>query len=551
MHHSHGVREHDESASERRAWKEEFTRLATQDHEAPLDAPGLERLGAAAFLIGRDEDSSEALTRAHHAYLESGDAESAARCAFWVGFRLLTKNEQARGGGWMARARRVLEDAALDDSTVHGYLLVPPAIRCLMEGNPVPALEGFDRAIAIAERARDRDLLMLARHGRGRALIRLGRIAEGIALLDEVMVALTSGELSPIMVGDVYCSVIDACNEIFDLQRAHEWTEALNEWCTTQPDVIPGRGECAIHHVDIIVRRGDWPSALTEITRACEWFGDRAGHAAAGAAFYRLAELRRLRGEFGLAEESYARAHQLGRDPQPGLALLRLSQGRTNAAAAAIRGAIGQRLREPRRSEMLAAYAEIMLAAGDLNAARLAADELSRTATVVGAPVLRAIASQTEGAVLRAEGKPAAALAALRDACTVWRDVDAPYDAACVRVSMALALRELGDTDSAAMELRAASDVFVQLGAAPDLHRIETLGSTSASPNGGELTDREIQVLRLIATGKTNRAIAASLGISEKTVARHVSNLFVKLGLSTRAAATAYAFKRGLMTPST
>lgn len=546
-----GGRDRVQNALERQAWTEEFMLLTAADREQPLDAAGLERLGAAAYLIGRDDASTEALTRAHHAYDQTGDAEAAARCAFWVGFRLFVQGEQARGSGWLARARRTLEDAELADSVVHGYLLVPPAIGRVMSRDLAPALEAFNRAVAIAKRAGDRDLLAMARHGQGRAMLRMGLVAEGLALLDEVMIAVTGGELSPIMVGGLYCSMIDACNEVFDLRRAREWTEALSEWCATQPDLVPGRGECAIHHVEIAQLRGDWPDALAEITRACEWFGQRTGEPAAGGGFYRLAELRRLRGEFAEAEASYQRAHQLGRDPQPGMALLRLSQGRIDAAAAAISGAVEHTRGEPRRSHMLAACVEIMVASGDLPAARTAADELARTATDIGAPLLRAASAQATGAVLLAEGQPAAALSALRDACALWRELEAPYEAARVRVSMALALRELNDTDTASMEFTAAREIFKRLGAAPDLRRVASLASTPSNRTGTDLTDREIQVLRLVATGKTNRAIAASLGISEKTVARHVSNLFLKLGLSTRAAATAYAYQHDLAAPST
>ena len=531
------------------AWREAFSRLTSESRQRALAATELEELGSAAFLIGRDEDSAESLTRAHHAYLEAGDAEPAARCAFWVGFRLLMKGEQARGSGWLARARRVLDDAGLAESVIHGYLLVPPAIRRLMSNDAEPALEAFEQAVAIGTRARDRELIVVARHGQGRALIRTGRIAEGITLLDEVMVSVVGGEVSPLVVGDVYCSVIDACNEVFDLRRASEWTAALREWCTTQPDVVPGRGECRIKHAEIAQLHGDWPAALSEVTLACESLVQR-GEGAAGAAYYRLAELQRLRGEFSEAEESYARAHQLGRDPQPGLALLRLAQRRIDAAAAAIRGAVDQVQREPRRSHLLAAYVEIVLASGDVQAARAMVDELSRTTALIGAPLLRAIATHAVGIVLLAEGNPSASLAALRDSCALWRDLEAPYESARVRVAMASALRALGDADGASMESRTARDLFRQLGALPDLRRVDALAA-EPRPARTELTRREIEVLRLIATGRTNRAIASALGISEKTVARHVSNLFTKLGVSTRAAATAYAFRNDLVATST
>lgn len=398
-----------------------------------------------------------------------------------------------------------------------------------------------------ADRFRDTDLVAMACHGRGRALIRLGKTAEGVALLDEAMVAVTADEVSPLVAGDIYCSVIEACDEIFDVRRAQEWTSALTHWCASQPDLVPYRGQCLIRRAELMQLHGAWPAAMDEAERACERLSEPLGQAAIGAAFYQRAELLRLRGEFAKAEDAYRQANQHGRRPQPGLSQLRLAQGEVDAAAAAIRRVVEDAKDRRIRSKVLAAYVEIMGAAHDVPAARAAADELSEIAAVLDSVFLRAASAHASGAVLLAEGDARAALDILQQAGTIWHALDAPYEGARTRVLMALASRQLGDDDSADLELEAARQAFKQLGAAPDLARTQDLAQRKAPEASGGLSAREVQVLRLLATGKTNRAIADELFISEKTVARHVSNIFTKLGLSSRAAATAYAFKHHLV----
>src|SRR5690606_27648289 len=268
--------------------------------------------------------------------------------------------------------------------------------------------------------------------------------------------------------------------------------------------------------------------------------------AAAGAAVYQQAELHRLGGELDRAEEAYRQASTWGKKPQPGLALLRLACGRLAEADAAIRratDAAGGRLARP---ALLPAYVEIVLAVGDIEAARAGADELGEIAAALDAPLLRATAAHARGSVLLADGDAAAALPLLREASTTWQSLDAPYDAARARVLIGLALRRLGDRDSAELELGAAREVFQQLGAAPDLARLDALAAPTGPKPAGALTRRELQVLRLVAAGKTNRQVATELFISEKTVARHVSSIVTKLGVSTRAAAAAYAHRNGL-----
>ena len=530
----------------RHAWADAVAALSAADAASALEPDDLVRLATATYLIGHDDESTALFERAHHAYLDRGDVEAAARCAFWLAFFLLGGGQGERGGGWVARGRRLLE-ADGRDCVEQGYVLVVVAMMAIFGGDLATAHATFRQADEIGERFADADLVTLARHGQGRALIRLGRGAEGKALLDEVMVAVTSGAVSPVVAGDVYCSVIQACDESFDLRRAQAWTAALSQWCAAQPDLVPYRGQCLLHRAEIMQLHGAWQEAIDEVERASQRLAQRPGRWAAGAAFYRRGELHRLSGGFAEAEECYRQASRCGREPQPGLALLRLAQGQVDAAQAAIRRVVDEAETLVARSRLLPAHVEIMLAAGDVDAALAAADELAAMADDLDAPLLRARATHAEGAVLVARGESRAALAALRRAWSTWQDLEAPHEAASTRALIALACRGLGDEDGAAMELDAARWAFQELGAVPDVARIDALSRGTPVKTAGGLTVRELEVLRLVAAGKTNRTVAADLFLSEKTVARHVSNIFVKLGVSSRAAATAYAYEHDLI----
>jgi DNA-binding CsgD family transcriptional regulator len=536
-------------AFEGRAWDEAYAQLSAADLDSPLAPADLERLATAAYLTGHDDESDDFWTRAYRDWLAADEPACAVRCAFWLSFLLLIGGHAARSAGWLARAQRLVEERRVG-GVEPGYLLFVVGLPQMAGGDNEAALVTFARVAEMADGHGDQDLLTFARLGTGEVLLQMGRSAEGLRLLDEVMVAVTAGEVSAIPAGITYCAMILACQKIMDLQRATEWTTALGDWCDAQRGLVPFRGQCLVHRSEILQLHGSWLDAVAEAQRACDLFS---GPATLGMAFYQLGELHRLRGESELAEEAYRQAAARGHDPQPGLSLLRLVQGHLDIAVAAIRRVLAADAAAqdvaggPPRCRLLSAYVDIMLAAGDAEAARTGAEELERSASQIDVLLLHGLAGYATGAVLLADGKADSALDRLSRACAVWQTLEAPYDTARTRVLMGLACRRLGDHDTGQMHLDAARTVFRGLGARPDLTQLERLSLKTAPGAVGVLTPRELEVLRLVALGKTNRAVAADLFLSEKTVARHVSNIFTKLGLSSRAAATAYAYEHGLV----
>lgn len=540
-----GVLEQARASFAQRSWGEAYRQFVKADAAAPLELDDLERLALASYLCGLDEESTLAWTRAHREAMRRDDPQRAARNAVLIGSGLMFRGETAPAMGWFARGGRVLEGCG--ECAEHGWLLAWNAFAQMWGGDPDGAWPAFAESVTVGERFNDSDLVTMSRLGHGMCLVMRGQGAAGMALLDEVMVGVTSGEVSPMYAGIVYCTVIAGCSELFDLRRAREWTAALTRWCDSQPDLVPFRGNCLVHRCELMQMEGAWADAMEAARQACDLLSGPVTWDTLGSAYYQLGELQRLRGEFAEAEESYRKASMSGRRPEPGLALLRLAQGRIDVAAGVLRRALDETQEPPVRSRVLPAYVEIMIASGDVVSARAGADELGQIAEFLEAPFLRAVAGSAAGAVLLAEGDARSAVQTLRVAGSAWRELDAPYETARVQVLIGVACSALGDPETSALELDGARRVFEQLGAKPDIERLDVLLRRPYGRTPGGLTAREVEVLQLVASGKTNRAIARELGLSEKTVARHVHNSLTKIGVPSRAAATAYAYENHLI----
>ena len=529
-------------AVERRSWSEAYAIF--EELEDPDLAPAeWESFADAAWWTGRQDESIAARQKAYTSYADAGDE----RRAGWMAARLciehFIRDEPAAGMGWLARSRR--HAAGLPDCVELGFMSVLEATVLRYGGDLASAGPLAERATEIGERFGDRDLLALAIHTQGLILIAQGRVTEGVPLLDEAMTSVVAGEVGDYWAGAVYCNVIAACLEIADVRRAAEWAEAARAWSESIPSESLYPGLCRVNRAQVASLRGEWSLAEAESVLATEQLMITNPPLAAEA-LYETGDVRRRRGDLAGAEAAFERAHELGFQPQPGLGLLRLAQGKIDAALSALRSAVaapsGNRLRTAR---LQWALAEAALAAGDLDAARSSADELDAIARDSDARVLEASAATVRGSVRSAEGDLPGAVASLRHASALWQELRLPYEAARARMQLGLALRAAGDDDGARMELRAALAAFEKLGASRDAAAAsDLLGGPTELPRG--LTAREAEVLRLVAAGKTNRDIAVELVISEHTVARHLQNMFVKLGVSSRSAATAFAYEHGL-----
>ncbi len=537
--------QHADEAYARRAWTDAYQQLRVADAEQGLDAQHLERLAVAAHCLGRNDESVDAWSSAYAAHLCAGALEQAALAACWCSFGLLTRGEIATGGGWLARAQALCADNGLENAA-HTFVLGQLAAGTMLAGDFEAALPMFTQAQQHADRLRDRNAMALGRLGRSQCLAYLGRADEALPLLDEVMVAVTSDDVSPLVAGLAHCAAIECCQQVLDVRRAQDWTAALTRWCDREPDLVPYRGNCLVHRAEILTLHGAWPEAYREALRARDWLADGAGPNL-GNAYYRIGELHRLRGELDAAEVAYKQASQHGHETQPGLGLLRLRQGHVDSARAALRRALDESVAVPARARLLGATVEVELAAGDVVAARVAADELALISAAADVPLLAAHARYADGSVALAEGDPQRALGALRSAWATWQQLAAPYESARVRVLIGSVCRALGDEDTAELEFDAARWAFGELGAKPELERIPKLSRHAPRQSPGGLTLREVQVLRLVAAGKSNRTIAEELFLSEKTVHRHLSNIFSKLDVGSRAAATAFAYQHEIV----
>lgn len=526
-----------------RNWRQAAELLGEADRTSTLAADDLERLAWAYGLSGRPDLLIATLERVHDLHAAEGNLLAAARAAFWAGLRLSFTGEMGRASGWIRRAHRLIEQVD-EDCVERGYLLIPEVHALMARKDPEAASRVAHDAAAIGERFADSDLASLARMLEGQARIAAGQRDAGLALLDEAVLPASSGKLGPVTTGIVYCTVVGLCQRIWAIDRAREWCGALTAWCDAQPELVEFNVICRVHRAEIMQLEGAWPRAIEEAQRA---MGPLTTPMDMAAACYQHGEILRLRGEFDDAEHAYRETSRNGREPQPGLALLRLAQGRVDAATAAIRQVVMAATDPFARARYLPAAVEILLAGGDLAGAEAAALDLERVASDAGSNILEAMAAHARGAICLERGESSEALVLLRTAFATWQGVGAPYIAARIRVLIARALGALGDEEGAELERSAAASTFRDLGATPDLTRIDAVAGPRGSAHPFGLTARELEVLRLVASGRTNREIAGALFLSERTVDRHVSNLFAKLDVPTRAAATAFAFRNQLV----
>ncbi|MGH3862779.1 LuxR C-terminal-related transcriptional regulator [Actinokineospora sp.] len=530
------------AAFEHREWMAAYEALSDAD-DAVLTADDFAQLATAAYLVGRTNDCVQAMQRAYQGNVDAGDTLGAVRCGFSLAMALLMGGEPAVAGGWVSRCQRLLEDVP-GDVVERGYLVMHAMLRSFFTGDLDAAHRLAVEVVEYGRRYRDADLVANGLNAQGRLLLYTGRVPEGLELLDEAMIGISTGEVSMMFAGHVYCSVIEACQEVSDYGRAAEWTSALTTWIDTQPGLVRFTGQCAVHRGQIMRVRGAFAEAVEEFELATRRYADADIPAAAGLAMAECGDVLRVRGDFAAADEAYDRAAGFGHEPQPGLALLWSARGRKPAAVAAVCRLLAEQHDPVHRSHVLPGAVEVLLAAEEVDQADELSVELAGIAASFRCPALRAMAGYARGAVLLARAEPAAALPELRTGGQEWQRVSSPYELARCRVLIGRALRELGDEQSAATEFAAARQVFHDLGAVPAEQDAARL-LTPAAPGG--LTAREVEVLRLVAAGRSNPEIAAHLVLSEKTVARHLSNIFTKLDVTSRTAAAAFAYENHLV----
>jgi DNA-binding CsgD family transcriptional regulator len=523
------------------SWTAALRAFEQADRELPLPAADLMRFAFCAFLLGHERQCIDLLGRAFRGFLEADDGAAAARAAFWLAFVHESRGDPARAEAWGRRLAGIVDEASLDAERALVFSGLGHV--ALASSEPAQIRRALDLsrdAVKIAVPAGDTDTAVLSRLSAGWALLRLGSSAEGLAELDDAMAIVTSGEVrTPIVNGVAYCSVISASLRFADVARAREWTAAASDWCARHPELVPFRGECLVHRSVVKMLDGDWPGALDEAVRA----GERLLPADAGLASYQIGELHRLAGRFAEAENAYRVANSAGRRPEPGLMLLRLAQGQLEAAVVSARRLDRELTGNAERAEFLQAYVEVMAAAGQAESAGRAADELANMAGPHPAPLPAARALTADGLARFTAGDLAGAAAALREASQRWHNLGMPYLEARARAGLGRCYAALGDDEASALEVDAARAAFERLGAAPDLAALPGPAPSSTGP----LTPREVDVVRLVAKGLTNRAVAEELVLSEKTVARHLANIYTKLGIASRTAATAYAYDNGLL----
>jgi DNA-binding NarL/FixJ family response regulator len=526
----------------RRTWGPAREHLSRAD-PATLTTDDWHALATAAYLVADRDLAIRAWQQAFGAHTAAGEPLAAAMDAYLISYVHNTSGDPVVGGGWVARGLRLLEGQP-EDVEVRGFLTIPEFYQHLGGGDFAAAAECARRVWEFGRRWGNGDLTAFGLVSQGRLLVYSGRVPEGLALLDEAMTCLTTGEVSPIMSGNVYCTMIEGCQEISDFRRMVEWTRALERWCAEQVDLVPFTGQCSVHRGQILRASGSFAEALGELDLAAERYRAERSESAVGLADYERGEVLRTLGDLDGCEAAFKSAASHGMEPQPGLALLWLSRGRTAAALASAHRLLDEPAGPVQRAQRLPAVIEILAASGEIESAHSAAAELVGLADAFGCEALGAQAAYASGLAALEAGDPSSALTPLRRAWRTWIGLGARYDAARARLRIALAYRALGDEDSALSELAVAERTFAELGAKPARREAARLRSTSL-PDG--LTAREVEVLGLVADGQSNAQIAATLVLSQKTVARHLSNIFVKTGVTSRAAAASYAHQHGLV----
>lgn len=515
-----------------------------------LSPNDLQQLAICAGMTGNRELVDSSLETAFEIYRSENDVRQAARCAFWLGFELMRRGEHGRGGGWFGRVSQTLENAP-DDCPERGLLLIPAGLQALGQGDPEKAYEIFANAQEIGRRHRDPDLRSLGTLGRCTAEVKIGQVDRAIPALDGLMLDVLTPGVSPLVVGIVYCAAVELCRELFEIARAQEWTNALSSWCDAQDGNAMFRGQCLVYRSELLQFEGAWDEAAEQAALARERLSTPVGDPAVGAAYYQIGELHRLRGQSAEAEVNYRKANDHGHNPEPGMALLSSIEGRHDDALASIRRALGEGQAQEKRIRLLLAAVEIFIDGGEIDEANEALEELNEQHVKSGSPLMQALFHRANAALLVAREEPANALDEARLAEKLITHQSSPYEHARVKVLLGRACELLGDHRTAEIELSSARNTFHQLGAAPDLAKLGTGDAKSVNQAAEHsLTDREVEVTRLVAAGLTNRVIADDLVISEKTVARHLSNIFTKLGIPSRAALTAYAYERGITNPT-
>ena len=478
-------------AARRHAWRDAYELLGSAEGHAELTAEDLENLAEAAWWTGRLDEAITLRERAYTACVQTGNTRGAAMLAVALSMDYMNRAAMSVSGGWLARAERLLQNE--EETVEHGHLALARGVTAYTTGELDTATREFGRAYELGARFGDRNLDAMALVFKGTVLVSMGEVTEGLALLDEATTSAVCGELQPFATGLIYCVTIHSCQALGDCGRAAEWTDAANRWCD-RLDVTGFPGACRIHRAEILRLRGDWPKAEEQAVQACEELQDYNRWVTAGG-FYEIGEIRRRRGDFAAAEEAYRKASQLGHSPQPGLALLRLAQGKVDAAATAIKRELAAEPLDPLgRARRLPAQVEIALAAGELGRAREAVEELERIADEyrVGerrTPALAGAVQLAWGQIRLAEHDWEGAAAALRAARDTWDKIGAPYETAQARMLLGLAYRGEGDEDGAREELTAARATFERLGAVLDHQRAAALLGESAARRTFMFTD--------------------------------------------------------------